>query len=461
MDMNERLSPKEMVKNGLCIGCGSCVSLAKTDKANMKFDPYGQLLPNGSKGWMQSRSELLAKICPFSPSAQNENELAERCFPETGRDCEALGHYQTAYVGYAAEEEFRLQGSSGGMVSWVASELMRQGHIDGLAHVIASGDPQKQERYFSYRISRSEKEIREGAKSRYYPVELSEVLKIIAAEEGRYAVVGIPCFIKAIQLLRQEIPLFRKRIKYTLGLFCGHMKSAKFIESFAWQLNVPVNEIQKVEFRHKDPNRPANWYNARLTLKNGTSVNRDWWHLVDGDWGAGFFMNSACNYCDDVMAETADISFGDAWIEPFTSDGKGTNVVVVRSPEVEHMIAKAIEERRLKLDPVNNGFVKETQAAGLRQRREGLAYRLARHRMKIIPRKRVKPDAKSLTTRRKLIYRMRYSISIWSHRMFWLSKKINLPKLYIYWARAVGSIYQGLTYQRGKIGEFMKWLGLD
>ncbi|KTD19064.1 hypothetical protein Ljor_0287 [Legionella jordanis] len=48
------------------------------------------------------------------------------------------------------------------------------------------------------------------------------------------------------------------------------------------------------------------------------------------------------------MAGTADISFGDAWIEPLTSDGKGTNVVVVRSPEVEHMIAKAIEERRLK-----------------------------------------------------------------------------------------------------------------
>jgi coenzyme F420-reducing hydrogenase beta subunit len=44
-------------------------------------------------------------------------------------------------------------------------------------------------------------------------------------------------------------------------------------------------------------------------------------------WGAGFFQNSACNYCDDVVAETSDIAFGDAWVEPYSSDGRGTNVV--------------------------------------------------------------------------------------------------------------------------------------
>jgi coenzyme F420-reducing hydrogenase beta subunit len=108
-----------------------------------------------------------------------------------------------------------------------------------------------------------------------------------------------------------------------------------------------------------------------LTLRDGQVVQKDWWHLADGDWGAGFFMNNACNFCDDVVAETADISFGDAWVEPYSSDGRGTNVVVVRAPVVEKLITDAIQQGRLQLQAVDGAFVAQTQAAGFRQRREG------------------------------------------------------------------------------------------
>jgi coenzyme F420-reducing hydrogenase beta subunit len=36
-----------------------------------------------------------------------------------------------------------------------------------------------------------------------------------------------------VQLLRREDPVMRERIVFTLGLFCGHMKSARLVESFA------------------------------------------------------------------------------------------------------------------------------------------------------------------------------------------------------------------------------------
>src|SRR5882757_1872619 len=115
------------------------------------------------------------------------------------------------------------------------------------------------------------------------------------------------------------------------------MKSARFVEIFASQLGVDLADVRSVEFRHKNPSRPATTYTARLQLADGTSVQRDWWKLVDGDWGAGFFQSPACNVCDDVVGETADISFGDAWVEPYASDGSGTNVVVVRSPALAAM----------------------------------------------------------------------------------------------------------------------------
>ena len=461
LPMHTLLSPRDIVRAGMCIGCGSCVAQADAPDTHMQFDAYGHLKPHGPPAWLRRRSERFTHTCPFSPAARNEDQLAAELFPTAAQRDASLGRFHTAYVGYVAEEDFRRQGSSGGMVSWVATELLRKGFIDGVAHVVATEDPHNAGRFFRYRISRTEEAIRAGAKSRYYPSDLAEMLTMIRAVPGRYAVVGIPCLIKAVQLLRREDPVLRARIRFTLGLFCGHMKSARFIESFAWQMQVPLRDIVRVEFRYKAPERPANWYNARLTLRDGRIVQKDWWHLADGDWGAGFFMNAACNVCDDVVAETADIAFGDAWVEPYASDGRGTNVVVVRSLAIANLVVSAIHEDRLQLDVVDSAFVEQTQAAGFRQRREGLAYRLSWGRRGVQPRKRVVPDAHTPTPRRKLLYRLRYGISTWSHRVFWCARLMQKPHFYLRWARMAAAVYQGLAYHRGKVGNIIKRFGLQ
>lgn len=444
-------SPGDIVRSGLCIGCGICVAISNRQDTRMKFDNLGELKPSGPDKWYKNPSALFTATCPFSPEAKNEDELSSLIFHTGTEKHPATGKYFSNRVGYVKENNYRMQGSSGGLVSWVATELMRTGLVDGIAHVVATEHPGSEGRFFQYRISRNEKEVREGAKSRYYPVELSEILRIIAEVPGRYAVVAVPCMIKALQLLRSESPVFRERIRFTLGLFCGHMKSARFAESFAWQMKVPVTKIKSVEFRHKFPSRPANWYNARLLLHDGSTLNRDWWHLKDGDWGAGFFMNSACNFCDDVMAETADISFGDAWVEPYASDGKGTNVIVIRSPEINTLVESGVRDRNLALEEVPPEFVEQTQAAGLRHRREGLAYRLTWASPEIQPKKRVQPESTSISKERKKIYRMRYMISKWSHRMFLLARKTRLPLIYLMWARMVAAVYYGIAYNRGSI----------
>jgi coenzyme F420-reducing hydrogenase beta subunit len=454
------LSPQDIVRSGLCIGCGSCVAQANASGVRIALDRLGQYKPTGSPEWFRRRSWRFAQTCPFSPAARNEDEVAMDLFPDAAHQHASIGRLQTAYVGYVAAEDFRAQGSSGGMVSWVLTQLLRTGLIDGAAHVVATTDPQHEGRFFHYRISRTEEDIRAGAKSRYYPVELSGVLSTIRAVPGRYAVVGVPCFIKAVQLLRREDPVMRERIVYTLGLFCGHMKSARLLESFAWQMGVAVEAVQHVEFRHKDPQRPASTYTAQCTLKDGRVVQKDWWHLVDGDWGAGFFQYAACNFCDDVVAETADISCGDAWVEPYASDGRGTNVVIVRSPMMAHLVATGIKDGRLTMDPVDSTFVEQTQAAGLRQRREGLAYRLGWWHARVQPRKRVAPDAHTLSVRRKLIYWSRSLITTWSHRVFWCAHMIRQPRVYILWARMAVIIYHGLAYSRGKLGAMLDRWGL-
>lgn len=453
-DKSPRVSPLRVVQSGLCIGCGSCVAQSDARGAKMEMDKYGQLRPGGDRAWLREESEVFARTCPFSPTSANEDVLAHDLFPNADYHA-TIGRFVSAYVGYAATDGFRDRGSSGGMVSWVLEELMRKGLVDGVAHVV----PTEDDRFFRYRISRTPEEIRGGAKSRYYPVEASEVLESIRHTPGRYAIVGVPCFIKAVQLLRREDPVYRERIAYTLGLFCGHMKSARFVESFAMQIGVPIEEVRSVEFRIKDTSRPASTYTAQLTTKDGAEHRRDWWNLVDGDWGSGFFQYEACNFCDDVIAETADISFGDAWVEPYSSDGRGTNVIVVRSPEVQALIATGIEDGRLCLEKVDEEFVVETQAAGFRQRREGLAYRLTWPKHGIHPIKRVRPGAPD-SSRRKLIYRTRAAISRGSHRMFWLARKTHRPAIFTKWGKTMTSFYHGFAYSRGKLGEIADRLGI-
>jgi coenzyme F420-reducing hydrogenase beta subunit len=449
------LSPADVVASGLCIGCGACAS-ARAD-ASMEWDRDGFLKPHGPAHWLSGRTSALARTCPFSPAAPDEDAIAFREYPAAPNADGQIGRFDAAYVGHVAEGEYRAEGSSGGLVTWVAAQLLESGAVDGVAHVVPS-DPASG-KLFRYRISRTVAELRQGAKSRYYPVDLAAVLREIRGTPGRYAVVGIPCFIKVVRLLQRVDPLIRDRVAFTLGIFCGHMKSRHMVESFAWQLGTEIGQVRALDYRLKDASRPANWYRAQLELEDGSAAAQDWWHLADGDWGAGFFQNPACDHCDDVVAETADIAFGDAWVEPYASDGRGTNVVIVRSPALHALLRRGMAEGRLNLEPVDNDFVIATQAAGLRHRRQGLAYRLIWRRRGLRPIKRVEPSS-SLPLRRKLIYRMRRAIARWSHRMFRLARRLRQPRLYTAWARSSLRVYQALAWGSGRLGKaFDRLLG--
>ncbi|WP_299361562.1 Coenzyme F420 hydrogenase/dehydrogenase, beta subunit C-terminal domain [uncultured Paracoccus sp.] len=445
------VSPGQIVRSGLCIGCGVCV--ADQQQARMAWDRFGQLKPDGPADWRDAPDPRFSAICPFSPAAADEDEIAAARLADAPLHDDRIGRHVSCHVGAVVEPPFRPAGSSGGMVSWVAAELMRRGEVDAVLHV----HPRPQRKgangpFFGYRIARTVDDLLAGARSRYHPVHLADVLAEVRRVPGRYAVVGIPCFIKAVHLARAQDPVLAERIGFTLGLFCGHMKSARFVTSFAWQLGADPDRVQAVEYRRKDEGRPANWYTAHLTLDGGETVQQDWWHLADGDWGAGYFQNSACNWCDDVVAETADISFGDAWVEPYSSDGRGTNVVVVRTPLMRELVQHGLATGRLELSEVDADFIVGTQAAGFRQRREGLAYRLTWRRRGICPRKRVVASAAGLSWRRKLVYRLRAAISRDSHRMADLALRAGRPGIYLRWAWAAYRLYEGAVYGRGRWG---------
>jgi coenzyme F420-reducing hydrogenase beta subunit len=329
-----------------------------------------------------------------------------------------------------ADDGYREAGSSGGLVSWLLVELLTRGVVDGVVHVKATTSKTPGDPLFQYTVSRSANEIREGAKSRYYPVEMSGAIAEILSRPGRYAVVGVPCFIKGVRLACRESEELRARVAVTVAIVCGHLKTSGFAEFLAWQCGVAPSELRAIDFRSKIKNQSASSYGISIVgERNGLKkvVDRPMSALQGSNWGHGLFKFKACDFCDDVVGETADISVGDAWLPEYESDWRGTNVVVVRSALIKSIISEAIDAGSLAMNHLPIDKVVASQAGGFRHRRDGLAYRLHREdaAKRWRPPKRVLPSVEHLNARQKDIYELRYRISELSHQAFATAKELK------------------------------------
>jgi len=412
-----------VLRGGYCVGCGACASLADSP-FRMQFGELGTYLPMlDAASPTPAQQAAASAVCPFSTAATDETTIARDLFAENAAWHGEIGFHRDIYVGHVAEGEFRGRGSSGGMASWLVSELLATGAVDGVVHVVPCHEPAGDRNLlFRYRISRSPDDIRAAAGSRYYPICLADVLAEIRSQpHERFAFVGIPCFIKAVRLLARQDETFARSVAYCVGLVCGHLKSAAYADFIGWQLETPPAELRAIEFREKTPGRKANHYTARVSGgAEGSSRARPMADLAGGSWALGFFKLKACEYCDDMIAETADVVVGDAWLPRFVDDHRGTNIVVVRHPVIARLVAAAVAAGRLALEPTTPDEVVESQRSGLRYRREGLAVRLAdaRDRGDWTPPKRVRPGRTGVARSRVAIYRHRERLARATHAAF-------------------------------------------
>jgi coenzyme F420 hydrogenase subunit beta len=409
-----------VVRNGFCIGCGACAAFDPAIR--IAFDGYGRYVAT-RKSAGPRLTESASRVCPFADGVPTETDLAREVFGEASSHDSRIGQHVATYAGWVLESDYRAKGSSGGMVSWLLVELLKLKAVDYVVHVMADPSPKADGPLYRFSISSCAEEVRKGAKSRYYPVEMSGVIAEMLRQPGRYAVVGVPCFIKALRLACRESAVLKQRLTLAVGIVCGHLKSKAFAEMFAWQCGLAPSELRAIDFRTKLSGRAASDYAVTVTgQRDGLAVTatKPTSELFGSNWGLGFFKYKACDFCDDVLAEAADVSLGDAWLPEYVCDSNGTNVVVVRSNTVGSILARAEEEGRLHLEPISAERVVASQAGGFRHRREGLAYRLAREDAngRWRPTKRVNPSVTHLSWKLRRIHELRKEVSETSHAAF-------------------------------------------
>lgn len=414
MGMEHQQSDVEkVISGGFCVGCGGCAGVDSS--ISMRFTDYGAYEPV-LNGRPQEKADL---VCPFSNKGPHENQLgASR--DETGQK-HKLGDYTALFVGHMTDESKRLYSSSGGGATWLTQRLFENDKIDYVIHVKQGRD----EVLFEYGVSQSISEAREGAKTRYYPIETSKVIGFVRDNPGRYVFVGIPCFIKMIKRLAQVDEVIQSRIKYTFSIFCGHMKSAGFAESLAWQMNVLPDQIQTVDFRHKLLDQPANEYGFEAVRSEDDFSIAQMKQLYGKDWGMGAFRLKSCDFCDDIVGELADVSFGDAWLDQYKQDSKGNNIIIVRNPELEALFREGQQSGDFRLDTVSPEDVVRSQDASFRHRRQGVRFRVAQHQKhhKWHPVKREFNDIAPSNVMERVTWRFRGWYSYQTHRVFLKSKQ--------------------------------------
>jgi coenzyme F420-reducing hydrogenase beta subunit len=446
-----------VIEGGYCVGCGACAAISDSPfQIKLDADQKLQATINKSATPTLSNQSILS-VCPFSSHSLNEDQISQELFSNDGKYHQQIGYYLDTYAGYVVEDDYRDRGSSGGMGTWIVTNLLSQGLVDGVIHIHQRQPSPTDPRLFHYQLSTTIEQVRNGAKSRYYPVEMSEVMQLIRQQPGRYAIVGIPCFIKAVRLLMRQDQILAERIAFCVGLICGHLKSIRFAQMFAWQCGIEPDNLLAIDFRKKLPGANANRYGVEVTGMQGSEIVTrisPVHDLYGTDWGLGFFKYKACDYCDDVVAETADIAVGDAWLPQYLKDSQGTNVVIVRHPVIRQMIESAMTAGKLQMDRISADEVAKSQKSGFQHRREGLAYRLylTQQSGEWYPQKRVEPSVSHLNKNLQARQMMRIALAAQSHIAF--RNAVDIGQFFVFkqqlnpLVKKYKQLYQGSLGQR-------------
>jgi len=417
----------KVVENGYCIGCGACAvqDLSVRIKEN-SFGLFQARLNNQTHGETSS-------VCPFANEI-DEDILAQDLYSKDSHFEKSVGFYKEIYSGFVLDGDFRTRGSSGGLVTWLLSELLITDQIDAVIHV---GELGGQNGLFGYKVSETVGAVQENSKSKYYPVHFDEVLQKIKTKNKRYAFVGVPCFVKSLRLLMKQDKVIQERIKFCFAIFCGHFKTKAFAEMIAWQQNVKPKNLANIDFRVKN-NKSSNKYSIQVRKRErGRGVQNlapiEVQELYGMDWGLGLFKPKACDWCDDIAGETADIAIGDAWLPEYTSDSGGRNILVVRNNILLNLLEKGLENKQLELTREHVSKVYESQAGNYRHRQEGLSVRVkeAVNHGLWYPVKRVKEDSFKVSAKRESIYLLRAQLAQKSQIFFKRAKEKNSFNLFL------------------------------
>lgn len=385
----------EIAGAGFCSGCGVCAGICEPEAISMEINKFGEFVPKLDEN-LCTECGLCLKVCPFSEKVINEDILGKELFgnKENILHQDSIGYFRNTYVGHSTNDAIRLNSASGGIATQLLNSLLKNKAVDYAVCVL----PNKAEfpEIFAYQFVEHVDDIVNNAKSVYFPVEASRVIrKIISLRQAKIAFIGLPCTIKGMRNAIKLLPTkFTGKEIIFIGLTCGGMRSAAYSEYLLMKHTKDPVEITSINFREKkiggrssDKGYKFNYWNnenehASITL---------WDHK--NYWYEEYFKLNSCSFCDDIFAELADISLMDAWLPEYYSDWKGNNLIITRSQYFDDYILNLQANKKILIENIDYDKVILAEKGLIKIKKDGLQYRLYKIKNKDYwkPPKRVRP----------------------------------------------------------------------
>ena len=358
--MSENKTIEEVIKNNLCTGCATCVSLCPRSAI--------ELIKDNSKGIYQPRLNeeecnqcgTCFDVCPGHTI--DFKQLNLEIFGKEPEDI-LIGNYLNCYIGHVTDYNIRYNSASGGLVTALLIFALEKGVIDGALVTRMKKDKPLEPEPF---IARTREEIIEASKSKYCPVPANVALKeILESEEGdKFAVVGLPCHIHGIRKAEQINKKLKEKIVLHVGIFCGSMPNFMGTEFLLRKLKLQSKDIVMLNYRGEG------WAGKMsLRLRNNETKTIPY----PAYWGGfgSFFYPFRCTLCSDWTSEVADISFGDAWLPEIVERDKiGTSLIITRNEESNNILQQMISQNKIELNEITHSKVAISQGGILWKKRD-------------------------------------------------------------------------------------------
>ena len=327
---------ENIVKNGLCIGCGLCQSITGKDYIKISMSSKGRLEPKEIKKISSKSFNKILNVCPGVIVEGLPKELVDK---NTKYDL-LWGYYLSLFYAWSTDKKIRYESSTGGLLNGLSLYLLDTNKVNFILHTATNPEkPMRSVSRFSYN---KDDLLNANSCSRYGPASPLDKFYEALDLNQPFAFVGKPCDISAIRQLSKTDERVNKLCKYLLTLVCGgsteFTKSQDFIESFK------VKENELTIFRYRGFGNPGKMY---IKTYDGREYDKEY----NSFWGeeSTWRVHFRCKICPDAIGESSDIAALDTWRggSPKGED-EGFNAAIVRTANGLDLLNEAIKAGYIK-----------------------------------------------------------------------------------------------------------------
>jgi len=331
-----------IVKKGLCCGCGNCVAACPVMALTMREE-------TPTMTGICVTCEICYYQCPKVDFPYEKYE--EILFGRKRKFDELIGVVRGVYTARAINEEFRSRGTDGGFVTALLSYLLKSGVIDGA--VVCGVDSKEYWKAIPI-LAVSDKDLIEAAGTKYTSAPMMLGLAEAVRDYGKesLAFVGTGCRIEALRKSQFEVKNYYwwgKRVKVAIGLFCFESFHDRILREYLPSKGVDLSKVSKF---HITKGRFLVYSEGKVLLRLPLKE-------------VAQYALSSCSTCTNVTNEYADISVGGA------GSPDGWNTVILRSEVGEKLFKAAVEAGFIEATTISNeGMEAVIKLAGLKKKKE-------------------------------------------------------------------------------------------